>query len=80
MEQGSRYLKPYAVYPQVPTNSLVRAITDTATQIEVEARMTMQEYNDIQNKDCIQVDNSVYVWTERSWQNDTAKFTLNKLA
>ena len=80
MEQGSRYLKPYATYPQVPTNNLVKAITDTATQIDVEARMTMQEYNDIQNKDCIQVDNSVYVWTERSWQNDTAKFTLSKLA
>lgn len=80
MEQGSRYLKPYATNPQVPMNSLVKAITDTATQIEVEARMTIQEYNDIQNKDCIQVDNSVYVWTERSWQNDTAKFTLNKLA
>ncbi len=80
MELGSRYLKPYATYPQVPTNSLVKAITDTATQIDIEARMTMQEYNDILNKDCIQVDNSVYVWTERSWQNDTAKFTLSKIS
>ena len=73
-------LRPFYTDKQIPTNPIVQAVTDAATQIEVECRMSMLEYYAIKNTSIIQVDNTQYIWLERSWQNDTAKFTLSKLA
>lgn len=68
-------------YPSNPiSNSIMSAICTQATQIKVEARMTMLEYYTIGAKTTLQVDGSRYVWLERSWQNNTATFTLAKIS
>lgn len=68
-------------FPSYPvSNSIMSLICTHATQIKIDARMTMLEYYAIGSKTTLQVDGSVYVWLERAWQKDTAKFTLAKIA
>lgn len=68
-------------YPSDPvSNSIMSLICAQATQIKIDARMTMLEYYAIGSKTTLQVDGSVYVWLERAWQKDVAKFTLAKIA
>lgn len=74
-------LQGWYVLPSSPrSNEIMQAICTQATQIKVEARMTMLEYYAIGSKTTLQVDGSRYVWLERSWQNNTATFTLAKIS
>lgn len=63
----------------LPTNAGLQALCDASTQIKVNARLTLLEYNKITPKTLIQVDGTEYVWTSRSWQNNEATFTLAKV-
>lgn len=64
----------------LPKNAGLQALCDASTQIQISARLTLYEYNQITPKTLIQVDGTRYVWTERVWQKDTAQFTLAKIA
>ena len=63
----------------LPKNAGLQALCDASTQIQVSARMTLYEYNQITPKTLIYVDGTEYVWTSRSWQNNEAQFTLAKV-
>ena len=63
----------------LPTNAGLQALCDASTQIKVNARLTLLEYNKITPKTLIQVDGTQYVWTARSWQSNEATFTLAKV-
>lgn len=64
----------------LPKNAGLQGLCDKSTQFKIDARMTLQAYEDIKAKTLIQVDGTRYVWTERVWQKDTAQFTLAKIA
>lgn len=74
-----QYLRPYGIYPNIVTNPIMSAICSYATQIKVECRMSLLEYYKITNLSTVLVDNTRYIWTERSWQKDIASFTLVKV-
>ena len=63
----------------LPKNTGLQTLCDASTQIQVEARLSLMEYNAITAKTIIQVEGTRYVWTSRSWQKDIAKFTLAKI-
>ena len=63
----------------LPKNTGLQTLCDASTQIQVEARLSLMEYNAITAKTIIQVEGTQYVWTTRSWQKDIAKFTLAKI-
>ena len=73
-------LLAYDIYSIPPANPIMQAICAQETQIKVEARMSMLEYYAIRPKTTLQVDGSRYVWLERSWQRETATFTLAKIS
>lgn len=54
----------------------LQALCDRSTQFKVTLRMGMYEYSRITAKTLLIVDNIRYIWTARSWQEDTAQFTL----
>jgi hypothetical protein len=63
----------------LPKNANIQALCTASTQFVVEAHMTMMEYNAITAKTLLLIDGTKYTWTDRSWQNDVAKFTLAKV-
>lgn len=73
------YLKPYGTYANIVKNPILSAMCSYATQIKVECRMSLLEYYKITNLSTVLVDNTRYIWLERSWQKDTASFTLVKV-
>lgn len=60
----------------IPLNAGLIRLCNKSTQFKIECRMTLLEYNAIAANTLLLVDGSKYMWTERSWQNDAAKFTL----
>lgn len=71
---------PYMLHVTLEEIAELQALCDASTQFKVECRMLMLEYDKITAKMLLQVDGTRYVWTERSWQGDVAKFTLAKIA
>lgn len=63
----------------LPKNSGVQTLCSESTQIKIECRMPLMQYHAIGAKTLLMVHNKRYVWVERSWQKDTAKFTLAQL-
>ena len=63
----------------LPVNASLQALCAASTQFVVEAHMNMMEYNAITAKTLLLIDGTKYTWTDRSWQNDVAKFTLAKV-
>lgn len=61
---------------QIDKNEDIQNLCDLSTQIKIEARMPLLQYDAIKPKTCLLVDGSTYLWTERSWQKEIAKFTL----
>ena len=51
-----------------------------STQVSVSVRMTLLEYERIIPKSVLLMRNTKYVWASSSLQNETAKFTLQKIA
>lgn len=63
----------------LPKNAGIQSLCDASTQFKVEARMSLYEYEKISAKTILLVEGTKYVWTERSWQKDTATFTLARV-
>lgn len=63
----------------LPKNAGLQALCDASTQIQVSARMTLYEYDQITPKTLIYLDGTEYVWTSRNWQDNEAQFTLAKI-
>lgn len=63
----------------LPKNSGLQTLCDESTQIKIECRMPLMQYHAIGAKTLLMMRNKKYVWTERSWQKDIAKFTLAQL-
>lgn len=66
----------YALFAKIEKNADIQNICDRSTQIKIEARMPLLQYDAIKPKTGLLVDGSTYLWTERSWQKDVAKMTL----
>lgn len=64
----------------IPTIGGLQNLCDRSTQIKIEARMPLLQYDAIRPKTGLLVDGSTYLWTERSWQKDVAKMTLAQFA
>ena len=61
---------------RIEKNAGIQNLCDCSTQIKIEARMPLLQYDAIKPKTGMLVDGSTYLWTERSWQKDVAKMTL----
>lgn len=59
-------------------NNTIQRLCDASTQIKIDAHMPLLTYDGIKPDTALLVDNSPYFWTNRSWQKDTAQFTLAK--
>lgn len=66
----------YALFAKIEKNAEIQNLCDRSTQIKIEARMPLLQYDAIKPKTGLLVDGSTYLWTERSWQKDLAKLTL----
>lgn len=60
-------------------NDYIQHLCDKSTQLQMQARMGMLEYNRIASDDLVRVGSLVYAWVSREWQKDIAKFTLAKI-
>lgn len=58
---------------------LLQRLCDASTQISVRARMPFFEFEQIDSKNTFNVNNTIYAWTEATWQKDVATLTLQKL-
>lgn len=70
----------YALFAKIEKNADIQNLCDQSTQIKIEARMPLLQYDAIKPKTGLLVDGSTYLWTERSWQKDVAKMTLAQYA
>lgn len=61
---------------RIEKNEGIQNLCERSTQIKIEARMPLLQYDAIKPKTGLLVDGSTYLWTERSWQKDVAKMTL----
>lgn len=57
----------------------LQSLCTASTQFKIDARMSLAEYNAITAKTLLCVDNTLYVWTSRTWKKDVAQFTLAKI-
>lgn len=64
---------------QLPKNANLQALCTASTQLKIDVRMSMYEYDKINEHTRILCEGTLYLWTSRSWQNDVAKFTLAKV-
>lgn len=69
----------YMQRTKLPKNANLQTLCTRSTQIKIECRMSLYDYMQIVPKTLLLVDANKYVWTERSWQKDVAKFTLAKI-
>ena len=60
-------------------NTGIQSLCEASTQYKVQVRMTLQEYESINERTLLLIDGIKYVWTERSWQKDTATFVLARI-
>lgn len=61
---------------ELPLNENMQALCDASTQVQIESRMTAEEYNVIQPNSKLVVEGSEYLWTNRQWQKNISKMTL----
>lgn len=64
---------------QLPKNVNLQALCTASTQLKIDVRMSMYEYDKINEHTRILCEGTLYLWTSRSWQNNVAKFTLAKV-
>jgi len=64
---------------KLPQNANLQRLCTQSTQFKIECRMSLYDYMQITPKTLLMVDNNKFVWTERSWQKNVAKFTLAKI-
>lgn len=69
----------YMLRVSLPKNAGLQQLCTASTQYKIDCVMTLAEYNSITEKTLLLVDNTLYVWTDRSYQKNVAKFTLAKV-
>ena len=69
----------YMLRASLPKIEGLQQLCDASTQVKMQVRMTMAQDNAITPKTKILCEGTEYVWTARSWQKDTAEFTLAKI-
>lgn len=74
-DTSQSYMLRVGLYPVLALQELCAR----STQVHIECRMTLQMYRDILPTTILLLDGLRYMWTERSWQNDTAKFTISRV-
>ena len=64
----------------LPLCAGVQSLCTASTQYKVQVSMRLMDYDMLTAKTLLLIDGVKYVWTERSWQNGVATFTLAKIA
>ena len=75
---GNDGVSTYLTRVSLPKNAGLQNLCDMSTQFKIEVRMNLLQYTNINEKTVLLIDGIKYLWTERSWQGDVAKFTLAK--
>ena len=60
-------------------NNNLQVLCDASTQLGLQCRMTLYEYEELTEKTILLVHNTKYVWTAKNWQKDIASLTLAKI-
>ncbi|MEE1131016.1 MAG: hypothetical protein UHX00_05210 [Caryophanon sp.] len=64
---------------QLHKNTSLQTLCDAATQIDVQVRMTREQYMTLSPSTLIQIRGTRYVWTNKQWQKGVTKLTLAKI-
>lgn len=78
----ARYNSNESVYLARATlskNSGIQALCDASTSYVITARMSLVEFFSVKEKTQLVVNGNLYMWTERTWQDDVVQLTLAKL-
>lgn len=63
----------------IPANNTIRGLTDTSTTIDVQARMSLLQFDSIDQKTIIYYDGAYWVWMSGQWSNDIAEMTIARM-
>ena len=72
---GSTYGERIAV----PKNAGLQALCDASTSVEIRARISYLEYEQIKPKTLLYYNGVKYVWTESNWSKGVATLKLSKI-
>lgn len=85
-EQGIMYAKSrstsgstYGERITIPKNAGLQALCDASTSVEIRARISYLEYEQIKPKTLLYYDGVKYVWTESNWSKSVATLKLSKI-
>lgn len=62
-----------------PKNAFLQQLCDKSTEVSVNMRMTLADFESLDAKTTILVQGTIYVWTEATWNDGVAKLTLSKV-
>lgn len=68
-----------ALRASISKNESIQRLCDASTQIKIESRMPLLQYERLKPDTGLLVDNLTYLWTDKQWQKDIAKLTLAKI-
>lgn len=69
----------YGEHIAIPKNAGLQALCDASTSIEIRARISYLEYEQIKPKTLLYYDGVKYVWTESNWSKGVATLKLSKI-
>lgn len=83
-EQGVMYAEStsgstYGERIAIPKNAGLQALCDASTSVEIRARISYLEYEQIKPKTLLYYDGVKYVWTESNWSKGVATLKLSKI-
>lgn len=60
----------------IPANNTIRGLADTSTTIDMQARMSLLQFDSIDQKTIIYYDGAYWVWNDMTWLNGIAEITM----
>lgn len=63
----------------IPVNNTIKGLSDISTTINVQARMSLLQFDSIDQKTIIYYDGAYWVWISGQWYNDIAEMTLARM-
>lgn len=63
----------------IPANNTIRGLADTSTTVDVQARMSLLQFDSIDQKTIIYYDGAYWVWMIGQWSNDIAEMTIARI-
>jgi hypothetical protein len=60
----------------IPANATISSLVDTSTTIQVSARISLLEYDSINQKTILYYDGAYWVWNDMTWSNGIAEITM----